>query len=395
MSHPMRPLRYFALALPIIALFAILNLGAAARVPRDIPTERYIGAIEPVFRFDGAMPTGVTVSQQGRIFVNFPRWGDDVEFTVAEIRDGELVPYPNAAINRPNPERQSESFISVQSVVVDPSDRLWILDTGSPQFQPTRFGGPKLIGVDLEQDRIFKTILLPQDVALPTTYLNDVRFDLRRGEAGMAFITDSSGGGPNGIIVVDLASGRSWRKLNNHPSTRPQPDFLPYVEGQPFKNRPPQGETSQVAIGADGIAMGATGEELFYCSLSSRRLYSVSIDALVDENLPDEAVAATVRDYGEKGASDGLESDASNRVYITDYEHNAIHRRSSNNDYETLVHDPRVLWPDTLSLASDGYLYFTANQLHRQAGFHNGVDLREKPYSLFRLQVNAEPVRLR
>ena len=34
-----------------------------------------------------------------------------------------------------------------------------------------------------------RTILFPQDVALPTSYLNDVRFDLRRGEEGVAYIT--------------------------------------------------------------------------------------------------------------------------------------------------------------------------------------------------------------
>jgi hypothetical protein len=56
---------------------------------------------------------------------------------------------------------------------------------------------------------------------------------------------------------------------------------------------------------------------------------------------------------------------------------------------------PRVLWPDTLSLASDGFLYFTANQLHRQARFHAGKDLRRKPYALFRVKVDARPVLLR
>ena len=65
-----------------------------------------------------------------------------------------------------------------------------------------------------------REFLFPTDVALPTTYLNDVRFDLRRGEAGTAFITDSSDQGPNGIIVVDLATGESWRRLHEHPSTK-------------------------------------------------------------------------------------------------------------------------------------------------------------------------------
>lgn len=50
--------------------------------------EKTIGTIEPVFRFYDAMPTGVTVAQDGRIFINFPKWGDDVHFTVGVIKDG-------------------------------------------------------------------------------------------------------------------------------------------------------------------------------------------------------------------------------------------------------------------------------------------------------------------
>lgn len=361
-----------------------------------LPEEKTVGSIESVASFYGPMLTGVTVSQSGRIFVNFPRWGDKVDYTVAEVKNGRTVPYPNAQINRPNTSTLSESLISVQSVVVDPRDRLWILDTGSIEFGPTSFGGPKLIGVDLEKNRIFKTILFSQDVALPTTYLNDIRFDLRRGKAGMAFITDSSEQGPNGIIVVDLASGKSWRRLNDHPSTKAKPNFLPTVEGQPLMTRPPKQSPSFLKLGSDGIAISADGERLFYCPLASRRLYSVSVDALADAQLSDAQVGATVTDHGDKGGgSDGLESDSQNRVYLTNYEHNAIFRRMPNGMYETLVHDPRVLWPDTLSVATDGYLYFTANQLHRQPRYHEGKDLREKPYTLFRTRIDASPVLLR
>src|SRR5215208_6364643 len=88
--------------------------------------------------------------------------------------------------------RQRHLFRCSRSVVVDPSDRLWILDTGSPLFQPTSHGGPKLVCIDLTTDKVVKKILFPQNVALPTTYLNDARFDLRRGSEGMAFITDSA-----------------------------------------------------------------------------------------------------------------------------------------------------------------------------------------------------------
>jgi sugar lactone lactonase YvrE len=57
-------------------------------------------------------------------------------------------------------------------------------------------------------------------------------------------------------------------------------------------------------------------------------------------------------------------------------------------------HDPTA-WPDTPSLAADGYLYFMANQLHRQKQFHGSKDLRNKPYELFRVKVDAGPVSLR
>ena len=370
-----------------------------------IPTEQLssdepVGVLEPVAYFNEAMPTGVTVSQNGRIFVNFPKWGDEVSYTVAEIRDGKAVAYPDEAMNQTNPNDLAAALVSVQSVVVDPADRLWILDTGSPMFEPTKYGGPKLVCVDLKMNQVIKKILFPQNIALATTYLNDVRFDLRRDKEGIAYITDSAQNGPNGIIVVDLASGESWRRLHDHPSTKAEGlrTFLPIVEGRPFLVKQQENRSSKLAanMGSDGIAISATGELLYYCPLASRRLYSVSIEALSDRSFDDQYVSQTVKDEGDKGgASDGLESDAEGRIYATNYEHNAIMRRSPNGEWETTVHDPRLLWPDTLSLASDGYLYITANQLHRQARYHNARDMRRKPYTLFRVLVNAKPVLLR
>lgn len=354
----------------------------------ELATDRVCGALEPVAQFHGAMPTGATVSQSGRIFICYPKWGDDVKFTVAEVRNGEPLAYP----------KDQAALVSVQSVVVDPLDRLWILDTGSPMFQPTQYGGPKLVCVDLKRDAILRTILFPQDVALPTTYLNDVRFDLRRGRQGMAFITDSSAEGPNGIIVVDLESGKSWRKLHDHSSTKAEDprNFLPIVEGRPLMERKPNGETKPITMGSDGIAIDSSGDRLFYCPLISRRLYSVSVDALMDRSVSADEVAATVMDHGDRGgASDGLESDSDGNIYSTNYEHNSIQRFTPEGQWEPVVHDPRLLWPDTMSLAMDGYLYVTANQLHRQPRYNGGRDLRQQPYSLFRVRIDKQPVLLR
>jgi sugar lactone lactonase YvrE len=370
----------------------VLLVGYENCYAQGLATDRVIGNIEEVARFNGPMPTGVTVSDYGRIFVNFPKWGDSVEYTVGEVKDGKTFAYPNADINHyAEGDDPSSKLVSVQSVVVDPTgNRLWILDTGSIGMGFVKPGGPKLLAVDLNDNRVNKKILFPSDVALAASYLNDVRFDLHRGSEGMAFITDSTSNGANGIIVVDLASGKSWRRLSDHPSTKPDPEFLPVAEGEILRIRLPGKPPARFGVGSDGIAISPDGKTLYYCPLTSRHLYSVSADALADKSKSDADVAATEKDLGEKGgASDGLESDAQGRVYLSDYEHNAIRRRTPDGEIETLVHDPRVLWPDTLSLASDHYLYFTANQIERQPPFNNGKDLRQKPYVLFRVKVDG------
>ena len=57
-----------------------------------------LGSLETVALFNGPMPTGVSVSHSGRIFVNFPRWGDEVDYTVGEVKNGRVVAYPERSI---------------------------------------------------------------------------------------------------------------------------------------------------------------------------------------------------------------------------------------------------------------------------------------------------------
>ncbi len=430
---------------------------AAALLPcvafsQPAPTDQTVGKLEAVATFNGPMPTGVTVSHSHRIFVNFPRWGDEVPFTVAEIVGGKAVAYPNAEVNEwpgrslPNPNAFMDEaanqthFVSVQSVVVDPMNRLWVLDTGAPLLKNVVPGGAKLVCVDLVTNRIVRTILLPPETAGTNSYMNDVRFDLRVGDSGpqdsqtmigskpaanpnkpapdpshptaerspgtaeassgqihgTAYITDSSSEGPNALIVVDLATGKSFRRLNQHESVVAQSGFLMFAEGQPVYKTEPGKPAEPVVFAADSIAISADGRELYYCPINSTRLYSVSTETLRDRSKSDAQVAATVRVLTGKMPSDGMESDAAGNVYLTDPVTDSIHRFSPKTGLiETIAHDPRLLWPDTMSLADDGYLYVTANQLHRQPTMHNGKDLRQKPYQLFRIKVDAQPVRLK
>lgn len=377
-----------ALAMVMAAPFA--HAISAVALPANAPADRSFGKLEQVHAFYDAMPTGVTVTETGRIFVNFPRWGDNVPFTVGEIRDGKVVAYPNAAINQENLNDPSDGLISVQSVVADGRGRL-VARYRRAGFRRPKPKGAKLIAVDLVSNKIVKRLVFPDNVMLPSTYVNDMRFDFRTGPEGTVYLTDSSLRGPGAIIVMDIASGSAMRRLSGVPATSVDPTFVPVVEGLPLTVEAPDGKRKPLGVASDGIALSADGKTLYFTPLSSRHLYSVSTALLRDANFSEQQLTAAVQDLGEKGASDGLEADAAGAIYAGDYEHNSIRKRLPDGQWQTLVHDPRLLWPDTLSIGPDGYLYFIANQLHRQAAFRSGQDQRQKPYSLMRLKIDAAP----
>ncbi len=379
-----------------MALLAAFNgQSAQAAGSVNIPKDQAQGTVEQVFAFHEAMPTGVSISESGRIFVNFPRWGDDVPFTVGELREGIVVPYPDQPVNHPDLKHPEKGLISVQSVVADGLGRLWMLDTAAPEFSKPVAGGAKLMAVDLKTNKIVRTLVFPENVILPSTYVNDMRFDFSVGKEGVVYVTDSSLSGPGAIIVMDISTGAAVRRLSGAVSTSAEPAFMPRVEGQMLKVRNADGTSKPFSVASDGIALSADRKTLYFSPLSSRRLYSVSTDLLRDPKVTEQQLIEAVKDLGEKGPSDGLEADSQGAVYAGDYEDNSIRKRLPDGSWQTVVHDPRILWPDTLSVGTDGYLYFTANQLHRQPVFHGGKDLREKPYSLLRVKINATPVQIR
>ena len=364
--------------------------------------------LKPYALFYGAaFPTGLTLSHDGRMFVCYPRWGQPVNLTVCEVtRDG-LVPFPDAATNEFYPDEPSKldprtHLVSVQSVVFDAKDRLWLLDTGSINLQPVIDGGPKMWGYDLRTGKRFKEITFG-DAVKKKTYLNDVRFDLNRGGEGMAYITDS---GVGGIIVVDLASGKAWRKLDGHPSVKADKTLTMMLEGQPLKRRPRSGPEQPVLINSDGIALSPDGKTLYYTPLTGHSIYAVSTDYLADRNRTDDPSA--VRKIADKpSGNDGLICDAQGRLYVSDFEENAVRRftpptagemRSSGAQTaaardagagEIIVQDQRLLWPDTFCIQG-GKLYVTANQLNRQPDFHNGINGLQEPFAIFEIAIDGE-----
>lgn len=356
----------------------------------DFPSRKNTGELEIAAKFYNAMPTGVAISKNGRLFINFPKWGDDVTYSVVELVDEKEIPYPNEEMNRYDSTNPINTFLSVQALFIDHLDRLWVLDTGAPFFDVPNKEAAKLVSIDLKTNKILNTYSFSEKVLLDTTYLNDMRFDWNRGDKGTAFITDSSVSGPGAIILLDLESGQSRRVLDGVKSTAVDETILPKVEGKPLRNLDSDGNISSFHVAVDGIELSPDKKTLYFCSLVGRYLYSIETDLLFS-NFTDEYLESKVEALVEKGSSDGLIMSVNGTLYAGDYEHNSIVAINEDGQLETVLQNDLVLWPDSMTIGQDGYLYVTANQVHRQPGFNGGIDKREKPYLLLKINIGETP----
>lgn len=359
------------LAQPATGPFGALDLVVAARAPTT--------------------PTGLTLSPEGRMFLFMPRFDEKTVFTASEVfPDGRVEPYPSEAANRPDPARPAETLFHVPNGVFDRTNRLWLLDAGlmASSGEPVP-NAAKLVCIDPATNAIVRTIPL-QSVVTQTSSLNDLRVDLRPGREA-AYITDQGQTGVGALIAVDLASSRAVRRLAGHASTRSVDGILKIVEGRVLLKREADGTASPIKGGANGIALSPDGARLYYTPLMSRRLYAVETAALLDADKDDAAVAATVKDLGEKGLTGGLIADSRDRIYLSLQEFNGIGRREPDGRIEVLATDPRLIWPDTFWITGDGWLYLSSAQANRRPEHNGGTDRQEPPYAIFRMRIDAGP----
>ncbi|GJE17930.1 major royal jelly family protein [Methylobacterium marchantiae] len=383
-----------------LAGFAALNSQASAQdrsaasaaSAKPVASDTGVPGLELAMVADApSNPTGITVSRGGRIFVMMPRFDAKVPFTLGEVMpDGSVRPYPDAATNQPDPKNAQGRLLHVPNGVMDREDRLWVLDAGLPDGSgPPMPGSAKLVQFDLTQNRIMRVVPLEAGVTA-TSSLNDLRIDIRDGRAA-AYITDQGQDGHGAILAVDLATGRVTRRLAEHASTESQKGIIKLVENRQILQRKGDAPPRPVQGGANGIALGPDGSRLYYAPLMGRRLYAVATAALLDPAISDAEVAAGVEDLGEKGMTGGLIADSKDRVYLALQEHNAVGRRETDGTITILATDPRLIWADTFWITPDRWLYITAAQVNRNPDYNNGRDMRQPPYAILRMRIDADP----
>jgi len=361
-------MRAFFLSSTVSLLIPLCTLAAEAGKP----------TLEEVANFPEQQVTGVGVSKDGRVFVNFPYWADPHKVSVAELdKAGVPLPYPDELWNAKEGD-PAKRFICVQSVVVDDKQQLWILDPASPKMAGVVKGGAKLVQVDLSINKVMRTYVFDEKAAPEKSYLNDVRIDTKNGHA---FITES---GVGSLVVLNLETGKARRVLAGHPSTLAEAGTELIVDG--LKPKDEKTGTSPM-FHADGIALDAKNGWLYYHALTGYTLYKIKTSDLTNEALTEEQLGEKVVKVAKTPAPDGMLEDKEGRVYLAAFEKNAISRFDpATGKTTTIIEDDRLQWPDTMSWGPDG-LYLTTSQIHRMPKNNGGKNLQKGPFAVYRVKV--------
>ena len=335
--------------------------------------------LEEVYSDSAYQFTGVAISPEGRLFVNYPYWLDKHSYSVVEVgQDLNPLPFPDSVWNSfQKGDDGTNKFVCVQAVVADEENNLWIVDPAGIGLANVYKKSNKLIQIDLKTNKIKRIYTFPESVAGRESYINDIRIDHK---SGFAYMTNSS---KDGIVVVNLNTGASRLVLQGHPSTLSDSNYHFTMNGKEMSNA-----SGPVKINSDGIALSPDKQWLYYKPLTDNRLYRVNTAILRDFNTTTEQVAGKVEDVGKFVATDGMEFDSEGNLYMGDLENARIVKITPDKKMTTLVEDKEKLsWPDSYSISKDGYLYISCSQIQQMPWFNNNRNITQYPYRVFRIRI--------
>lgn len=359
-----------------IVITQIYSLTMHAQEKKSIDPKLEIAA-----SFDKARPIGVSVTSTNRLFVSFPKQ-KNIPYGLTEIIHGKPIPYPNEYWNRPGHEQSH--FVNVQDIFVDANDNLWVLDS-KPSSSGSIFGSSskpsagyfKLLKINTQTNEILR-IYTFDDIDKVKSGLNDVRIDVKK---DVAYLSDP---GQASIVILDLKTGLSRMALTDSPFTLADPTIILSYSGTDMRDK----EGKPFRSNVNGIALTQDFKYLYFKPINKTHLYRVATAFLTDVTLSPQELQAKVEDMGDVGVTHGLLADKKGNIYLTTSMDYSVKYLTPEGKLFKLVQDPKLLWPDSLGIGGDGFLYFSCAQLFNDPQWNNGKNRVKLPYYIFKVNLN-------
>ena len=314
---------------------------------------------------------GVAVSHDDRIFLALPRWVQSDSFSVGEVKEGKVVPYPGGDWNTWHQGLDEENrFTAVNAVWIEPGipDALWVVDCGQGIAH-----GKKLVKIDLKSNTVSRVYHFSQKDAPLAACLNDVRI-----ARGHAFLTES---GLGAILTVDLKTGRVRRLLAGSSKTKAVPGRTAVVDGRKLAG--PDGKPP--VVNADDIEISPDKNWLYFGMPMGGDLWKVKINDLLDDSLDEKTLDARVLDDGPIIPIGGIYMLPNGSLLLSDVEKHALQLRAPDGKLTILAQSKWLDSPDGMSLDKDGRIYIAASQAGRIPACNHGVDATTRPFRVLRV----------
>lgn len=353
-----------------LALAPLFATGAEAARP-DSPI-----ALREVARSPRFLCNAVAVTSHNAMFLGLPRWqGMDATPSLVRVApDGSLVPFPGGRWNgwRPGDDPR-DALVMVNGIHIFADDTLWVVDQGTADRKTVMPGAQKLVQFDTHTGRALQVLRFGSDILPPGAQLNDLRIS-----GNTLYATDS---GLGAIIVHDLRTGRTMRRLSKATATTQTP-------GRPlraFGGRPLEDASGKrPAVQVDMLEVSADGRWLYFCTPTGP-LRRIPTTALRDPALSEPALAAKVRLVADIPTIMGTTIDTAGNLYITDAEHRRVVILTPTGERVTLIEDDRLVDGDAMFIGADRQLYIPCAQTERLAMFARGRVALQQPWRILAL----------
>ncbi len=320
----------------------------------------------------GYEPQDVAVTPDGKLIFSV-RALDSKYPKVMQLEPGGqpvAFPSPEWAGNR---KADGTGFNQVVGLACDENGVVWILDRAS------RGTSGRIVGWDTKANKVYLTFSMGNnDANRDVPFLQDLALDSKR---KLIYLAGAEKGAKLSTAMPVLAvidpRKKSVRVIRLQP-----PDSR--AESPTRPGEPGEVTTKSIQAGLNvPITLDPACEWVYFGFRGRQEIWCVKADELANPGFSAAELSKKVVDYGTKPISNSIAADDAGNVYVADEGRTGVGVYLANKEYRITAVDSALKYPNSLTLARDGYLYVSVK---RPTFLNFDEKTYDNPYYLARIK---------